>query len=372
MFSNKKENQIWEKDGILKRYRYNPILRPVKKHSWESKMVYNCAAFRADNNIYLIYRAFGDDHLSRLGLACSKNGKNIINRLKFPIFEPKEKFEIPSYANYIKRKRERGGCEDPRVTVINNKIYTVYTAYSQLCQIALASMDLTIFFKLINKALEVKGNANNFNDIKGKWNNSWCRYGKIFPEFSKKNIFSRNACIFPIEIDGKLQKYALIYRKEKGPIMITYSQNPIGPWGNRYKLLSPIQPWEKDRIGICTPPIKTNHGLFFIYHGVEPVKKENIKKIYHLGYFFMKFFLNKDKKLKFKIVKGNKHILSPIKRYETKSTWLDPCNVRAVFSCGAVPAINKEILNNNDEIFVYYGAGDTRICLAKLKLAALN
>ena len=35
-----------------------------------------------------------------------------------------------------------------------------------------------------------------------------------------------------------------------------------------------------------------------------------------------------------------------------------------VFTCGAVPAEDKEILEAEDEILVYYGAADTYMCLA--------
>ena len=35
-----------------------------------------------------------------------------------------------------------------------------------------------------------------------------------------------------------------------------------------------------------------------------------------------------------------------------------------VFTCGAVPAHDKEVLDAGDEILVYYGAADTHICLA--------
>ena len=43
-----KDPTIWESEGVLKRYKYNPILEAKKEHSWESKMVYNAAAFRID------------------------------------------------------------------------------------------------------------------------------------------------------------------------------------------------------------------------------------------------------------------------------------------------------------------------------------
>ncbi|HBQ27399.1 MAG TPA: hypothetical protein DD791_13480, partial [Syntrophomonas sp.] len=42
-----------------------------------------------------------------------------------------------------------------------------------------------------------------------------------------------------------------------------------------------------------------------------------------------------------------------------------------VFTCGAVPGTDKEILEDNDEILVYYGAADTSIGMAKATLADL-
>ena len=35
-----------------------------------------------------------------------------------------------------------------------------------------------------------------------------------------------------------------------------------------------------------------------------------------------------------------------------------------VFTCGAVPSEDKEVLDAEDEILIYYGAADTHICLA--------
>ena len=35
-----------------------------------------------------------------------------------------------------------------------------------------------------------------------------------------------------------------------------------------------------------------------------------------------------------------------------------------VFTCGAVPEQDKEVLDDDDKILVYYGAADTNICVA--------
>ena len=42
-----------------------------------------------------------------------------------------------------------------------------------------------------------------------------------------------------------------------------------------------------------------------------------------------------------------------------------------VFTCGAVPGTDKDILDDDDEILVYYGAADTSIGVARATLADL-
>jgi len=361
------DNSYWEKNGILKRYKFNPILEHNKEHFWESKMVYNCAVVQIKGIIYIIYRAFGNDHISRLGLAWTEDGVNIIGRLRFPIFEPKEAYESPSEFNYQARLREKGGCEDPRVTIIGNKIYMIYTAFSELCQIALASINVEVFTELVKNSVNV---SDHFEEKQRKeWNNTWIRHGLVFSDNINKKIFSRNACIFPVEIENKTIAYGLIHRTGKGPVKITYSQNPLGSWKNGEVLISPTQPWEQERMGICTPPIKTVYGLLFFYHGVEGLK--NNGRIYRLGYFFAKFYQDNDEKIKIKVAKTENPVLTPERKYEVESEWLEPCNVYAVFSCGAVAFGDKQILGDNDEILIYYSGGDTRICVAKAKVANL-
>ena len=75
--------------GQLTRYENNPILAPIPEHYWESKYVLNCAALRIADKVYLFYRAFGDDEVSRIGLAVT-DGYNVLERLPEPIFVPAE------------------------------------------------------------------------------------------------------------------------------------------------------------------------------------------------------------------------------------------------------------------------------------------
>ena len=103
---------------MLKRYDKNPILKPVKGHPWESKRVFNCAAVYEEGKVHLIYRAQGEDEVSRLGYASSSDGYHIEERLDSPIFSPMHHFE-------------ESGCEDPRLTRIRDNYYMCYTAYGK-------------------------------------------------------------------------------------------------------------------------------------------------------------------------------------------------------------------------------------------------
>jgi len=42
-----------------------------------------------------------------------------------------------------------------------------------------------------------------------------------------------------------------------------------------------------------------------------------------------------------------------------------------VFTCGAVPSVEKEVLKDDDEVIVYYGAADTATCIVIAKVSDL-
>ena len=79
--------------GALMRYEGNPVLKPVQENAWEAKYVLNPGAIRLEGKVYLVYRAFGEDNKSRLGLAVSEDGFRFTERLEKPIFEPVGKNE---------------------------------------------------------------------------------------------------------------------------------------------------------------------------------------------------------------------------------------------------------------------------------------
>ncbi len=156
----------------LIRFPGNPILEPIKEHTWESNYVLNAGALRLDGKVYLIYRAVGEDDISRLGLAMSKDGFKFTERLEEPIFEPRG-------------RSEQKGCEDPRMTLIGGRVYMLYTAYGRfVTQIALASIGVADFLSY-------------------NWE-AWQRHRLVFPGFANKD-----AGLFPEQSDGK---YVMLHR----------------------------------------------------------------------------------------------------------------------------------------------------------------
>jgi predicted GH43/DUF377 family glycosyl hydrolase len=301
-----------------------PMFEPIKDHSWESRYVLNSAAIRLDGKVYILYRAFGDDEVSRIGLVWSKDGVGIDGRLDQPIFEPAD-------------ETERDGCEDPRVVVIDGRMWMLYTAWDhEVAQIALASIDVGDF-------------------LAGRFD-KWERHGLGFPGLSNKD-----AVLYPEKFNGK---YALYHRLDPN-MWITYMDDLTCPWPREGQqiIISPRtgMMWDGVKIGAGAQPIKTTHGWLNVYHGVD------FERSYRLGVMFTP--LDDPAKV---IYRSPNPVLEPETGYELGDTdGRDSWVPHVVFTCGAVPADDKEVVGPDDEILVYYGAADTVMGVARAKVRDL-
>jgi len=307
--------------GQLQRYPGNPILSPIKEHYWESKYVLNAAAFRIKDKVYIIYRAFGGDEISRLGLAVS-DGFRILERLPYPIFEP----EGP---------KEKKGCEDPRVVLIEDEIYMVYTAYDGvIAQVAAASITIEDFL------------ARRFD--------RWQRKGLAF-----EDVWDKDALLFPERIGGKY----VIYHRIEPSIWVSYLDRlefPV-PKERHAIIMGPRsgRMWDSVKIGAGTQPIMTKFGWLMIYHGVDR------QRVYRLGVILVD--ADNPERL---LYRSPNPILEPKEPYEIGipgQSWVP----NVVFTCGAVPVKEKKVLDADDEIIVYYGAADTHVCAATATVGQL-
>jgi len=307
--------------GKLSRFKGNPILRAIAEHPWESNYVFNPGAIWLNGKIYLLYRACGADEVSRIGLAISSGGFDIEERLQSPIFVPTEQWEAR-------------GCEDPRLVLIEERVYMLYTAYDSVtAQVALASIDLEDF-------------------LSHRWS-EWRKHGLVFPGFDNKD-----ATLFPQTFNGR---YAMYHRIEPS-IWITTSECLACPWpGEDHQILmgpGPGTAWDGFKIGGGSQPIKTKYGWLLIYHGVD------YSFVYRVGALVVA--LDDPGRL---LYRSPNPILEPEASYELGEEGCYVPNV--VFTCGAVPATDKEMLEDDDEVLVYYGAADTAACVATAKVSDL-
>ena len=211
-----------------------------------------------------------------------------------------------------------------------------YTAYSgTVAQIALASITVNDF-------------------LSRKWQN-WQRHGMVFPGFSNKD-----GILFPEKFNGK---YAMLHRVDPH-IWLILSSHLSCPWprnehkiltGSTYGLL-----WDGKKIGGGAPPVKTRYGWLLITHGVDYLR------VYRLGVLLLD--LNDPTVI---IYRSPNSILEPEEDYEKGEPGKDWVP-NVVFTCGAVPKEDgKEILEDDDELLVYYGTADSAIGVAHAKISDL-
>jgi len=288
---------------MLKRYKGNPILKPRRENCWESERVFNCAAVYENGMVHIVYRAQGEDGISRLGYASSSDGYRIDERLDSPILSPSDGFE-------------EFGCEDPRMTRIGDNYVVCYTAYGKTRRYTACGKE---------RLAQIGMTTISVNDfLNHRWN--WGR--RIYP-FPK--VDSKNCVVFP----EKFRERYAIYHRIPPHIWVAYSRS-LEDWSKSQHriVMQPHERWEYTKIGAGAPPLKTEKGWLFVYHGVDD------SYTYRLGIALID--LNNPEEL----LRRKKPILEPREAYEQN----------IVFACGAVMLDRK--------IFVYYGSDDKVIGVA--------
>ncbi len=296
---------------MLEKYWGNPILSP-SSYSWESLQTFNSGAILLKGRVHMLYRAIGDDYVSRFGYASSEDGFRIDERFPKPVYErfsTTTSFESfsPSGGGYY-------GCEDPRLIELDGRIYVTYTAFGpEELKVCLTSISVEDF---LNK--------------KWKWS-----YEK---PISPPGEIHKNFVIFPERVDGKIAILHAISPK----ISIAYFDNLEFEYEYVESQYQPVSGnWEAVIKGCGPPPIKTEEGWLIFYHGID--RKDGNYKI-----GAMLLDLEKPEKV---LCKSKTPVLSPDRWYET--TGHKP---GIVYTCGAVV--------KDGRLLLYYGAADTYVCVA--------
>ncbi len=299
----------------LRRSGFNPLLSPINEHAWEAKAVFNPAAWYDGKAVHLLYRAQSQDNTSVFGYAKSLDGLSVNERLAEPVYLPSQEFEqklVPG---------GNSGCEDPRLTQIEDTLYMCYTAYDgkNPPRVALTSIKTRDFQNRI-------------------WR--WKQPALISPPGQD----DKDAAIFPKKINNQ---YVILHRLGQS-ICIDFSKNlnfGEGKWLEGQHLMNPREnSWDSVRIGIAGPPIETARGWLLLYHGIS----------HHVKYRVGAALLDLKNPTKV-LARTGEPILEPELNYEKFGQV-----PQVVFPCGA--AVVK------DTLFVYYGGADTVVGATYIKL----
>lgn len=302
----------------LERFEGNPIIEPTHNGDWESKYTLNPTAVCDKGKIHILYRAQDDDDTSRVGHAITEDGFHLTHKGAKPIYVPR----IPE-----ETREETGfsGCEDARITFLENRFYMCYTAYNGYgpARVAFTSID-----------------ADDFR--KQKWGN-WTVPILISPE----GMDDKNACLMSEKINGK---YAFFHRL-KHTIWLDFVEDLSfehgRTLGGRSIMCSRPDSWDSEKVGIAGPPFKVGNEWLLIYHALSKHDGQ-----YRLGAAM--FDLEKGELT----ARLDYPILEPKADYENKG--LRP---GTVFSCGAVL--------QGDNLYVYYGGADEVVCAATMEFPCL-
>ncbi|OGG30549.1 hypothetical protein A3A63_02205 [Candidatus Gottesmanbacteria bacterium RIFCSPLOWO2_01_FULL_46_9] len=306
----------------------NPIIKPIVDHFWESRATFNPGALHEKGRVHMVYRAIGDQDVSVLGYASSEDGVHFDERLADPAYVPTEPFECStpfshasgSYSPYASGGGCYGGCEDPRLTKIGDKVYMTYVAYDgwNPPRVALTSIAFDDF-------------------INHKWD--WKKPVLI----SRPGQVNKNACLLPEKIDGK---YVLFHRVFPH-ILVDYLDDldfdGKTKWLTGHAKISPRRGyWDSRKVGVGATPMKTQDGWLLIYQAVGDQDSSR----YKVGAMLLD--LNDPTKVLHRSVKP---ILEPTEWYENEG-----------YKAGVAYPCGSAIMNNT--LHVYYGGADMVTCVA--------
>jgi predicted GH43/DUF377 family glycosyl hydrolase len=317
---------------------------------FENEGVLNPAVIREGDSVHIFYRAVQLWNQSTVGYCRLDGPLNIAERWEKPIVVPEFDYELQ-------------GVEDPRIVKIEDTYYMTYTAYDGVnARGALAtSTDLKTFKKYgilvphISYAefvylAETAGQVNVNYYMNHKF-----YYREGDPE-KKIILWDKNVVFFPRRINGNL---VFLHRIRPG-IQIVSVKNLTDLteefWKDYfhkfqdYIVMDPFYQHEANYIGSGCPPIETEHGWVLIYHGVEETENG-------LVYSACAALLDLNDPSK-ELSRLPYRLFTPELEWELYGEVNNVCFPTGTAMFG-------------DTLFIYYGAADSNIACASLKLSAL-
>ncbi len=289
---------------LFERYKNNPVISPDSGKHYKKEFAYNPCAIVHQNKVYLIYRAEGSSGISRLCLAISDDGYNFKEYNNNPIIEP----NLPE---------EKGGCEDPRITKIDDTFYLTYTSYNGMQPVT---------SQTINTSLAISKDLIN-----------WKKQGIIVKGLKSAALFSK-------KINGKYTMFIggknIRIAKSKDLFNWELDKNPIldtreNKFDSRYVEAGP-------------PPFVFNDKLVLFFNTADK------NGVFHPSLALL------DKNNPDKVLyRADKPLMTPTEDYE-----LNGKANNVIFGDGLVEF--------KGTYFYYYGAADKYVCVATAKKKELE
>ena len=302
----------------LTRVATNPLIHPSHITFMRVTGSFNpgAAVDVATNRVVLLVRLFEQDtHRSCLGLALSSDGVHI-----------DEIWDRPAIARDA--PYESWGVEDARITYLEDegRYAITYTGYSpdgpRVCLIT--TDDLL---------------APN-------------RYQRHGPRIAGEN---KNCVVFPRKVDGQ---YVILHRPMPR-ILCARVRSLQAEWpADGVPLMGPRPgTWRSSRVGAGAPPILTDIGWLFPFHGATSIEEGNV---YSMGWCVLD--VNDPEKV---LYVSHAPALTPQTPYEIEHDHIPQVD-HANFRTGVRVVFPQGLVERGDDLIVYYGAADVSVAAARV------
>lgn len=311
--------------GIVRRYSGNPILT-AKDIPYPASYAFNAGAEKLGDTYYIAPRVdlLGDTYppMAWIGTGFGKSADGIHFDME------------PEPVHFWYQGRELPWCVDTRLTALDGELYASFCSNTQHS--------------------ERPGIAR------------WRGKGTDFDCLCLAVPQQRNMILCPFKTPSglymRLERPANQYRE---PFHIWYSLSPdLRYWGDSELLLGCEDvSFANCKIGGGAPPVKTRYGYLLIFHAVDkdPARTQDMKYFpgWDLRYAAGAALFSPDDPAEL-IGITREPIMLASAPYETGNpdVFVENC----IFPCGAV-------LEEEEKLRIYYGAGDWCTCLAEVSLA---
>jgi predicted GH43/DUF377 family glycosyl hydrolase len=302
----------------LERLPDNPLVSPSQIPFGNTTGAFNpgAAVDQTTGRVVLLVRVFdGETRRSSFALALSSDGRHIDEILDRPAVVPGARFE-------------EWGVEDPRITWLEDEaLYAItYTGYSgdgpRVCLIT--TDDLL--------APE--------------------HYHRHGPRIAGEN---KNCVIFPEKLD---EQYVILHRPLPRIVCVRVASLEDTWPENGVPLVGPRPgTWRSARVGAGAPPLRTRTGWLLPIHGATRVDEGNV---YSMGWCVLDL-KNPNRVL----YVSDAPVLTPEAPYEIELGYVPQID-HANFKDGVRVVFPQGLVEQGDDLIVYYGAADVHVAGARV------